>query len=178
VIALKVYKSLYYLTFIEQIESKNTNDVFALYKRDFLISAPSFYVLKFEDKVDSNNSKYKSVFNTEQTQLKFNELMDKVILENYDEDRAKTTNPKIRVIENDFLVMERGGYFFSLYNLKLDKAIYNDCCPFGAWASQNYWAVNGTNYRHTGQEDFKSDYGIWVENNLHQPILNYINVNK
>ena len=174
----KIYKNLHYLTFIQQVENPDKNEIYALFKHDYPFANPNFYVFRFDSKIDPADLNYKSVYNGNLTQAEFSEMMDNVILENYEEDNSKASNPKIKIINNHFLIMERGGYFFALYDLQKNKPIFNECCPFGTWGSQNIWAEKGTYFKGEIKKDEKSDYGIWIEKNMHEPILNYIKEKK
>jgi len=177
-LGFRVYKDIYFLTFIEQLENPDKNEIYALFKHDYPFANPNFYVFRFDSKINPADLNYKSTTNGKLTQVEFREMMDNVILENYEEDNSKASDPKIMNMNNHFLVMERGGYFFALYDLQKNKPIYNECCPFGIWASQNIWTEKGSYFKGDIKKGEKSDYGIWIEKNIHEPILNYIEENK
>ena len=90
----KIYKNLHYLTFIQQVENPDKNEIYALFKHDYPFANPNFYVFRFDSKIDPADLNYKSVYNGNLTQAEFSEMMDNVILENYEEDNSKASNPK------------------------------------------------------------------------------------
>ena len=169
---------MFYLTYVDKIEHQETKKVFALFKHDYPFADPQFYVFKFDNEIDPKSLNYKSIYNNNLSQEEFDEMMDKVILENYEESSSLATNPKIKIIYEHFLVLERGEYYFALYDLQNNKPIFNECCPFSRWGSQNIWAEKGTYYKGEIKKDERSDYEIWIKNNIHKPILDYIEENK
>jgi hypothetical protein len=174
----RIYKNLFYLSFVNSVEYSEKGQIYALFKHDYLFANPNFYVFRFDREINPKDLNYKSTYNIFLTQEEYNKTMDKVILENYEEDDSKTSNPNIKILEKHFLVMERGGYYFSLYNLKTNKSIFNNCCPFSDWARQNIWSEKGTYYNGIIEKNEKSDYGIWIKKNIHNKILKYIENNK
>lgn len=177
-VGFNIYKNLYYLTFINKIEDSDNKVTYALFKHDYIFANPNFYVFRFDIETEPENLTFKSPFNKNRTQEEYNKMMDNVILENYEEDNSKANNPKIKIIDDNFLVMERGQFYYALYDLKKNKAIFNDCCPFSHWGSQNIWSEKGTYYKGEIKKDEKSDYGIWTLKNIHEPILKYIEEKK
>ncbi|WP_445716889.1 hypothetical protein [Flavobacterium sp.] len=79
------------------------------------------------------------------------------ILWNYDEAGKNLENIRI-FIKNDYLVMERGNLYHSLYDLKNKKVILNEESPWNA--SDNI---------------DKTEMNKWIKENLHDKIENYIN---
>ena len=135
-------------------------------------------VLKLEG--DINPSSIKIDFNNNDANSHKNAdwILSRQILDNYEESSDYASNPKIELISNRFLVFSRGGHYFALYDLKLNKDTFNNCCPFSDWGSKNIWAEKGTNYKGKIPKDEKSDYGLWVEKNIENKIKNYIATNK
>jgi len=74
------------------------------------------------------------------------------ILWNYDEGPKNTENIRI-FIQNDYLIMERGNLYHSLYDLITEKVILNKESPF-----------------HVSEEDEKEKMNNWIKVNLHDKI--------
>lgn len=170
--------SMNYLDYQQHIESPDGQFNYCLYSDDIGISDPGFKVLKIEKFINPEELKIDWNFKDGVSQKDFNWIADREMLSNYDESSYMCNEPKIELIENRFLVFSRGGYYFALYDLKIDKDTFNNCCPFNEWASQNIWAEKGTNYKGAIPENEKSDYGVWIEKNIHNPIDNYIKANR
>ena len=79
------------------------------------------------------------------------------ILWNYDEGAKNTENIRM-FIQNDYLIMERGNLFHSLYDLKSEKVILNEESPWFASNSNN-----------------KEKMNEWIKENLHNKIEKIIN---
>ncbi|WP_271766191.1 hypothetical protein [Aquimarina algiphila] len=79
------------------------------------------------------------------------------ILFNYDEGEKNTENIRI-FIKNDYLIMERGNLYHSLYDLKNQKVLINEESPW-----------------HQAEGDGKDGLNKWIKENLHdkiEPIIN------
>ena len=76
---------------------------------------------------------------------------------NYDEGPKNLNDVKI-FIKNDFLVMERGNLYHTLYDLKNQKIILNEESP---WTGSNA----------KGKEEMNK----WIKENLHDKIEKIIN---
>lgn len=169
--------NLNYLDYYQHIDSPDGKYYYGLYS-DFSIGDPGFLVLKLDKKTNPKDLKVnysiKSGIAGDDAQW----IEDRTILSNYDEASQYCKDPKIEIIDNRFLVFSRGGYMFGLYDLQLEKDTFNNCCPWNEWASQNVWAEKGTNYKGEIPKDEKSDYGLWIEKNIHNKIKVYIANNK
>jgi len=94
-------------------------------------------------------------------------IYDKIILCNYEDSGLLTENPNIKVINSEYLVFSRGGYYFGLYDLKLDSAIVNINNTFGEWRYVR-------DEKECSRMEIKKEYGKWVKENLHEKIEEYI----
>lgn len=74
------------------------------------------------------------------------------ILWNYDEGPKNIENIRI-FIKNDFLVMERGNLYHSLYDLRTEKVIINEESPW-----------------HASNGEGKERMNEWIKSNLHDKI--------
>ena len=124
------------------------DDVYAFYFSVAGFDDVEFQILKWnkknwdcEEKVDK-----RSVYEEEK-----NKLFEKIVF-NYDEGPKNLENPKI-FIQNDFLVIERSGLYYSLYDLKAQKLLINDESP---WNSSTDNSPEGLNK--------------WIIENLHNKI--------
>ena len=79
------------------------------------------------------------------------------ILSNYDEGPKNLENIRI-FIKNDFLIMERGNLYHSLYDLKNKKVIINEVSPW-----------------HKANDTSKEGLNKWIKENLHDKIAEIIN---
>ncbi len=86
-----------------------------------------------------------------------NNLIEKIIF-NYDEGPKNIENIRI-FIKNDYLILERGNLYHSLYDLKNQKVIINEESPW-----------------HQAKEDGKEGLNQWIKENLHDKIKNIIKV--
>ncbi|SFU73300.1 hypothetical protein [Pontibacter akesuensis] len=169
---------LNYVDYIEHIESPDGLYNYCLYEDALGISDPGFSVLKIEKNVDPETIYINWSFENGVSEEDREWMLSREILANYEESSSYASDPKIDLIDNRFLVFSRGGYMFGLYDTKLETAIINDCCPFGRWASQNIWSEKGNRQYKPVKKDQKSDYGLWVEENIQNKIKSYIRLNK
>ena len=169
--------TLNYLDYIQHVESPDGKYNYCLYS-DFSIGDPGFLVLKLDKSINPKEFKIEYSIKNGISSKDASWIYSRQILDNYDEASQYCKDPKLELIDKRFLVFSRGGYMFSLYDLKLDKDTFNNCCPWNAWASQNIWAEKGSDYKGSIPKDEKSDYGIWIEKNIHNKILTYIKQNK
>lgn len=79
------------------------------------------------------------------------------ILFNYDEGEKNTENIRI-FIKGDYLIMERGNLYHSLYDLKNQKVLINEESPW-----------------HQAEGDGKEGMNKWIKENLHDKIERIIN---
>lgn len=166
-----------YLEYYQHIESPDGKYNYALYS-DFGIGDPGFLVLKLEKEVDPKELKIDYSLRNGISSDDAEWMYSREILSNYDEASLYCKDPKFELIDNRFLVFSRGGFMFSLYDIKIEKDTFNNCCPWNEWASQNIWAEQGTDYKGTIQKNEKSDYGIWIEKNIDMKIKEYIEKNR
>ena len=79
------------------------------------------------------------------------------ILFNYDEGAKNTENIRI-FIKDDYLIMERGNLYHSLFDLKNQKVLINEESPW-----------------HQAEGDGKEGLNKWIKENLHDKIEKIIN---
>jgi len=82
------------------------------------------------------------------------------ILWNYDEGAKNRENIRI-FIQNDYLIMERGNLYHSLYDIKNEKVLINEESPW-----------------HKAEEDGKEGLNKWIKENSHDKIERIINEKK
>jgi len=166
-----------YLDYYQHIESPDGKYNYGLYS-DFSIGDPGYVVLKLEKGINPKELKIDYSLKDGISDDDADWMYSKEILSNYDEASYYCKDPKIELIDNRFLVFSRGGYMFSLYDVKIEKDTFNNCCPWNEWASQNIWAEKGSDYKGPIPKNEKSDYGIWIENNIDKKIKEYIEKNR
>lgn len=163
---------------IQEIKSPDGKYNFCLFAHTHFRYS-DFIVLKLESSIDAKTITYNPNSNNINISKSSIDLeMTKEVLKNGERRRDFTHNPNIQLINNRLLVFSRGGMYFGLYELETDKSVFNEFDPFGVWGSQNIWAEKGTYYKGEIPKDEKSDYGIWVEKNIHNKIVEYIKQNK
>lgn len=79
------------------------------------------------------------------------------ICDNYDEGPKNLDGVKI-FIKNNYLIMERGGLYHSLFDLKTQKVLVNETCPWCKSKAEN-----------------KEKMNLWIKENLHDKIEKIIN---
>ncbi|GHC66192.1 hypothetical protein [Ulvibacter litoralis] len=148
-------------------------DIYMSYFRDYLYLQKveyrnDIYVLYFSmagfDDMEWNIMKWsKENWNAEERlnreELEKNNDVEK-ILWNYDEADKNTENIRV-FIKNDYLVMERGNLYHSLYDLKNKKVILNEESPWNASGSKDGEEMNA-----------------WIKENLHDKIEQYLNTKR
>lgn len=130
---------------------------------------PGYYLFKFDKNVD-----YKTVvdsFNNVESKTGNKWLERHQMLFNYDEISLFTSNPGIELINNRFLVMKRGGYYFGLYDLKLDTPIVNVASP----ATEYHYSHPRNEPRDAAKE--KEAYEKYIQESLDGKIKEYIQLN-
>ena len=130
---------------LQSLEYKR--DVYALYFSVAGFDDVEFQILKWNKKNWKDDEKVDKRSVYEETNKDFEKIAF-----NYDEGPKNLENPKI-FIENDYLIMERSGLFYSLYDLKTNKLLINDESP---WNSATDNSPEGLNN--------------WIKENLHNKI--------
>lgn len=164
--------------FVQKIQSPDGKYSFCLFKRS-QFRYNDFIVLKLESKINPESLNYNPDSNNPDVANSSIDLeMTKEVLKNQERRSDFATNPNIKLVDNRFLVFSRGNFYFGLYDLKIEKSVFNEFDPFGVWASQNIWAKKGTYYKGKIPKDEQSDYAIWVEKNIKNKIEKYIEETK
>lgn len=163
---------LNYVNYIEHLESPDGKYNYCLYADGIGVGDPGFNVLKIEKEVNPEKLKINWSFRNGVSEQYTEWMLSRELLANYEESSYYTSSPKLELIDNRFLVFSRGGYMFGLYDVKLEKDTINNCCPWGEWAK------NGAQYSGKIEKNEESDYGLWVEKNIHNKIAGYIKLNK
>ncbi|REG99781.1 hypothetical protein [Flavobacterium aquicola] len=160
-IKVKILRSIFkdYL-FQQCIEYKD--DVYVLYFSMAGFDDTEWQILKWRkqdwdksDKIDLRlveDCKFKFESDKKTTECNF-----KPIAFNYDEGPKNLNNVKI-FIKNDFLIMERGNLYHTLYDLKSEKLILNEESPWTKCQAKN-----------------KEEMNKWIKENLHNKIEKLIN---
>lgn len=146
--------------FQQYIEYKN--DIYVLYFSMAGFEDTEWQILKWRkqdwdrsDKIDLrlvDNCKFKFEKNENTKECNFIPIAF-----NYDEGPKNLKNAKI-FIKNDFLIMERGHLFHTLYDLKNEKLILNEESPW-----------------HSSMAKDENEMNKWIKENLHDKIELIIN---
>lgn len=161
--------SEYSLRFRQQIESPDGKYNYCLYTSHGGIGDPAYYVLRLDKSLDPIQvcSDSGSVENYQKW------TNNNEILSNYDEAGLYTSNPEIKLINNRFLVLSRGGFYFGLYDIKYEKEVFNSFSPWEDWRSKS-------GYKSDKYDEGKveKEYGNWIKANLDDRIKDHIKYNK
>ena len=164
------------LTYVQHVESPDKQFNICLYE-DSDFNSVEFHVLKIEKGLDPTQLKLAKKLKTKSDKENYNWILDRELLNNFEESVTYAKNPKIELIDNRFLVFSRSNRHFALYDFKLNKDPFNMIDPWSHWAAQNIWAEKGTDFK-TDIKDEKTDYGLWIDKNIHSKILDYIKANR
>ncbi|HBK72391.1 MAG TPA: hypothetical protein DDZ39_12185 [Flavobacteriaceae bacterium] len=150
-IKIEVYQSLFkdYL-YQEHIEFENS--VYVLYFTVAGFDDTEWDVVKWDKDEWNMNKSYR----LNRNEIKNNKLITKIFW-NYDEGPKNLENIRL-FVKNDYLILERGNLYHSLYDLKSEKLIINEESPWHEF--------NGK-----GKEEMNK----WIKENLHDKIEIKIN---
>jgi hypothetical protein len=157
------------LDYIQHIETSQYN--YALYEDTWGIGDPGFYVLKLEKYISPKDVYLEMTFdgvNREHDRW----VRERTILFNWSEAGFHTSSPKIKLINNRFLVFERGGFDYALYDILLEKVIMNRSSPWHAFIEES-----GYSSPKRDKEREEKEYIKWVKLNIHDQINDYIKSN-
>jgi hypothetical protein len=161
------------MKFQQKVESPDGKYNYCLYLNSGGFGDPGFWVIKLDKRVDPKKIYIDSVGHIRDWKEVTKWIKDRQILSNYDEGGKYTSNPKIEIRSNRFLTLSRGGFYFELYDIKLDKAIFNTFSPWGDWSPTS------TAMKADKLDDdlVKKEYGEWIKVHLNDPIIDYIEKN-
>ena len=126
-----------YLHYLQHIETEDSDYNYSLYNDGVGIGDPGYYVLKLDKTINPKELYIKWNFRTGTDSKDIDWITKKQILFNYDEAGLFTQNPKIEIINDRFLVMSRGGFYFGLYDIKFQKDTFNIGSPWNNWISMS-----------------------------------------
>ncbi|MCP2044750.1 hypothetical protein [Pontibacter sp. HSC-36F09] len=160
-----------YLDYKEHIETTGRYN-YAFYMDSWGIGDQGYYVLQLEK--DINPKDVYVEINMDGINHEQQDWMDnRTILFNYAEAGYHYQNPNIKLIDNQFLVFSRGGYFYGLYDLKTQKDTFNIGSPWNEFIEKSGYYSEKIN-----REKEEKEYTSWVEKNIHDNIRKYIRANK
>lgn len=151
-IKINIYQS-FFKDYLYQQKVENGNDIYVLY-----------FTMAGYDDMEWNIIKWTKENWNEEERLSIERLENdkniEKILWNYDEADKNLENIRI-FIKNEYLVMERGNLFHSLYDFRSKKVIINEESPWNA--------SNGKD---------KIEMNKWIKENLHDKIEQYLNTKR
>ncbi|WP_027127244.1 hypothetical protein [Gelidibacter mesophilus] len=148
-IKANIYMS-FFKDYLYQQKVEYNNDYYVLYFTMAGFDDMQWDIIKMPK--DSWNGKER--LNREK--IEKDDLIEKVLF-NYDEGAKNTENIRI-FIKDDYLIMERGNLYHSLYDLKNQKVLINEESPW-----------------HQAKGDGKEGLNKWIKENLHDKIEQTIN---
>ena len=104
--------------------------------------------------------------------MKIGHNQEGVLFWNYSETGIHYDNPSLKVVKDKFLVFSRGGFYYSLYNLKTQKIMVNKISPWASYLTDRVPKSSPTesiNYETTIKE-----LESWVQQNLDTKIKKII----
>ena len=150
---------------------------YALYLDGVGIGDPGYTVVKLEKNIKPEDVYIKWTpsegINYEVNHEKIEWFRDRKILENYAEAGFHTQNPKIEYINKRHIVFSRGGYYYGLYDIVLEKDTFNIGSPWNEWRNKS-----GYKSEKYDRDKEKKLYDVWIKNNIHEEIKHYISTNK
>jgi len=161
------------MKFHQKVESPDGKYNYCLYLNTAGFGDPGFYVVKLDKSVDPTRIHIDSLGSIRDWKEVTKWIMDHQILSNYDEGGLYTAQPKIEILHNRFLTLSRGGFYFELYDLKLDKAVFNSFSPWGDWSVTS----KSMKADKLDMDLAKKEYGEWIKAHLNDPILEYMQKN-
>jgi hypothetical protein len=103
-----------YLEYIDQIDG--SNDSYVLYTEMCWIWDRGWYILK---------QPYSSNIKEIKIEALSNERRKNIILWNWSEDWDFLKYPNIKLKKDKYLIFERGGYYFWVYDIELKKSLFD-----------------------------------------------------
>lgn len=162
-----------YLDYSQHVKSPDGKFNYCLYFDGVGIGDPGYYVLKLDKNIDPEKLKIDWNFKNGAKIEDIEWIEKKQVLFNYDEAGLFISDPKIEILNNRHLVFSRGGYFFGLYDLKIEKDTFNIGSPWNEWRDKSGYKSEKYN-----RDNEEIAYGQWVKQNLDDKIRNYIETNK
>lgn len=162
-----------YLDYSQHITSPDGKFNYCLYFDNVGIGDHGYYVLKLENNIEPEQLRIDWKFKTGTKPEDIEWIRKRQILFNYDEAEFLTSNPKIELINNRHLVFSRGGYYFGLYDLKLEKDTFDISSPWNAWLDKS-----GYKSEKYDREKEEKAYELWIKENVNDKIKQYILTNK
>jgi len=145
----------YFKDYFYQQHLQYKDEIFVLYFSMAGFDDLEWCILKWE------REKWKDLEKIDKQQVenaKFDNNKDfNFICFNYDEGPKNSEDVKI-FIKDDYLVMSREGLYHSLFDLKSQKLLINETCPFCE-----------------SQSNTKEEMNLWIKKNLHDKIKRIIN---
>jgi len=158
-----------YLHYLQHIESADGKYNYCLFRSETVFREPSYFVLKVEKEINLKK------FNKLRKGTKREDwywINDRQLLSNLEDSGLLIENPNIKVINSRYLVFSRGGYYFGLYDLKLDSAIVNVVNIFWEW--ERLPDEDNMLKKNLSRKELKREYEKWVKENLHERIEKHI----
>lgn len=162
------------MKFHQKVESPDGKFNYCLYLNSAGLGDPGFYVVKLDKSVNPKRINLDSLGQVRDWKEVTKWIMDHQILSNYDEGGMYTSLPNIEILHDRFLTLSRGGFYFELYDIKLDTAVFNSFSPWEAWRVTSK-AMKADKF---DSDLAKKEYGAWIKANLNDPILEYIQKNR
>lgn len=161
------------MKFHQKVESPDGKYNYCLYLNTAGFGDPGFWVVKLDKSVNPKKIHVDSSRHVRDWKEVTRWVLKNQIIGNYDEGGEFTANPKLELLNKRFLVLSRGGYYFELYDLKLDKAVFNTDSPW------NDWIPTSTTMKadKLDMDLARKDYGEWIKTNLNDPIAEYMRKN-
>ena len=158
-----------YMDFHSSIEPAEGEFNYGLYFDAVGIGDPGYYILRLEKDIIPEDVYVEwtpqNGVNKEQNKW----VKDRTVLFNYAEAGFHTSDPKLNLIENRFVVFSRGGYYYSLYDIKIKKDTFNIGSPWNDFREKS-----GYSSEKFDREKEEFAYTEWIKQNVHKEIENYI----
>ena len=161
--------------YLDMKEKVTTNEKYnyAFYMDTWGIGDQGYYVLQLDKNTKPEDVYVEINFEDGINKEQNNWVKERMILFNYAEAGYHSSNPNIKLINNRFLVFSRGDFYYSLFDIKLQKDTFNITSPWNDFIAQS-----GYYSEKIDRDKELKAYTKWIEENTHKKIEAYINENK
>jgi len=146
---------------------------YALYMDTWGVGDQGYYILQLEKNINPEEV-YVEINFSDGIDKKQNEwVKERTVLFNYSEAGFHHSDPNIQLINNRHLVFSRGGFYYSLYDLKLQKDTFNESSPWHRFRESGTYESEKFDRKKEGKA-----FDEWISENLNKKIEEYIEENK
>ena len=162
--------------YLQHVALPDKRTQFALYTEIRGLEDVTWYVFKLDGAVDAKDLDVPKSFRTGSSQTE-KMWKDRVVFWNWSEAGFHRSNPRLLLIDDRFLLFERGGLYHAAYDIHYDRVLVTSECPWGDMMSEQIVFDKGGSFKigFSGtNEEQSARMDSWVRKHLHEPIENII----